>query len=222
MRLLAIGDLHTPFHHEHAFDFLRDLKREFKPEAVVNLGDELDAHGWSRHDRSPDAPGQKDELRGAKGHLKTLAKLFPKMKICTSNHSSRHLRKAVRAGLPSDFIRELRDVLDAPVGWEWSDEWIVDGTLFIHGEGYSGQNSALAAARANRCNTVIGHVHAWAGVQYHVGPQDQIWGMNVGCLVNAGSIAMEYAKKNANRQMLSSGIILDGVPTVVPMTAEVP
>jgi hypothetical protein len=215
---LVISDLHAPFQHPDAVDFLADLWRTYKPHRVVCIGDEIDAHGWSRHDRNPDAPGQGCELNAAKLVLRRVFKLFPKVRVCNSNHTQRAFRKAVRAGLPSAYIRATREVLEAPKGWEWADSWTdEDGIRFIHGEGYSGRDSALKAALANRCSTVIGHVHSWAGVAYHCNGEDTIFGMNVGCLVDPRSLAMEYAATSANRQTLGTGLIIDGVPTFIPL-----
>ena len=41
-RILCISDLHMPFHHPKAFQFLRALKDKYKPTFVVCMGDEAD------------------------------------------------------------------------------------------------------------------------------------------------------------------------------------
>jgi predicted phosphodiesterase len=41
--VLVISDLHIPYHHPQAFDFLQALKTKYKPDHIVNIGDELDA-----------------------------------------------------------------------------------------------------------------------------------------------------------------------------------
>lgn len=217
MRILTISDLHAPYHHPDATDFLADLKRRVKPDCVVCLGDEIDAHGWGRWDRNPDALGQGDELSAAAKALRPIFRLFPEALVCNSNHSQRHLRKALRSGLPSAFLRELSEVLGAPPGWRWADRHDVDGIAFVHGEGYSGQNSALHAAQKLRCNSVIGHVHSWAAVQFTDNGQSCIWGMNAGCLVDPASRAFDYARACPNKQVLGTGVIIDGVPQFVPM-----
>lgn len=218
MRILAISDLHAPFNHPAALDFLADVRREVKPHVVVCVGDEIDAHGWSRHDRHPDAPGQGEELKQATAVLKALYKLIgPKCLVCTSNHQQRHLKKHIRAGLPSAFMKDYADVIEAPKGWRWADRHIVDGNAFIHGEGYGGPGSAMTAAVKHRRPTVIGHVHSWAGIAYHCNGLDTIWGMNVGCLVDPDSIGMQYAAKGQNMQVLGTGAVIDGVPALFPL-----
>lgn len=217
MRVLTISDLHAPFLHPHAVDFLADLRRTFKPQAVVCLGDEIDAHGWSRHVRHPDNPGQGDELSQAVCALRSLYRLFPRVRVCGSNHGDRAFRHVARSGLPRAFLRSTRDVLGAPAGWAWADAHEVDGVLYLHGEGFSGPNAALTAARHYRRNVVIGHVHAWAGIQYHCNGHDLVWGMNAGCLIDPGSLAMLYAKHHQNKPVLGTGLVEHGTPAFVPL-----
>ncbi len=197
MRVLVISDFHAPFNNPAAADFLSELKREVKPHEVICIGDEYDAHGWSRHDRSPEAPGQADELEEARTQLRALYKLFPVVKVCRSNHGERAIKAAARSGLPSEFLRSAKDVLEAPKGWSWAREWIVDGVMYVHGEGVSGQDGAMKMAQRNRCSTVMGHLHANAGVKYSTGPRDVIWALAVGCLIDPGSLAFEYARHSS-------------------------
>ena len=77
-RVLFISDLHIPYHHPGAFDFLRDCAAELKPTHVICTGDEIDAYSWSRYPKDPDVPGPAEELRETRRALKTLFKLFPR------------------------------------------------------------------------------------------------------------------------------------------------
>lgn len=150
--------------------------------------------------------------------LKKLYKLFPNVKVCTSNHTSRPFRKAFEHGLPKVFIKDYRDFMQAPKGWQWADSWEVDGTLFLHGEGFSGQNGALKAAQGHRQSVVIGHLHSFGGVTYSASKNDLIFGMNVGCLINPRSYAFKYGKFLVNRPTLGCGVVLDGKQAIfVPM-----
>jgi predicted phosphodiesterase len=217
MRILVISDLHAPYHHPGAVDFLAALRREIKPHEVVCIGDEIDAHGWGRWGRNPDSLGQGEELRTAKKALGYLYTLFPRVKVCWGNHTLRAAKTAQRAGLPGEFVRPPAEVLGAPVGWEWSDRWVIDGVAYFHGDGFSGPNASLNAAKTMRHNVVIGHIHAWAGIQYHTGEFNTVWGMNVGCLVDPRSLAFAYARTTPNKQTLGTGYVIDGVPHFRPM-----
>lgn len=217
MNVLTISDYHAPFNHPDALDFLADLKRELRPRAVVCLGDLGDQHGWSRHGRHPDAPGQAEEdsamLKAARG----LYKLFPRALACIGNHDKRLAKACARAGVPSRLYRTVAEVYASPEKWKWGEGHMVDGVAYIHGEGFSGQNAALSAASKMRCSVVMGHIHAWAGIQYHCNGLTTVFGCNAGCLIDPASIAMEYAKTSPNKQVIGTAYVADGVPYFRPM-----
>lgn len=219
MIILTVPDIHAPNEHRDALDFLSDLQRHFKPDKVVFLGDEVDANGFSRFAKDPDLDSPGFELQRAREHLRPFYKLFPKAYVCESNHTVRPWVRAAEAGLPTMMMRDVRDVLDAPKTWKWKMSWRFDGTLFLHGDGFSGKNAALNAAERHRCCVVIGHVHSHAGIQYNQGHNDCVWGMNAGCLIDETSPVFRYAKHMANRPVLGAGVVADGVPFFLPLKA---
>lgn len=217
MITLAIPDLHCPFHHVDAIAFLAAVKRKYKPQEVVNLGDLEDWHSISMHDHDPDGLSPGDELKALRKAIKPLFKMFPKMKICSSNHGSLPLRRAFKFGMPSELIKSYQDILQAPKGWKWADQWEVDGIMFEHGEAFAGQQGAIKSANANMQSTVIGHIHAFAGIQYSANQKHLIYGFNVGCLIDRNRYAFAYGKKIKAKPILGCGIIEDGIPTFIPM-----
>lgn len=217
MTVLAIPDLHIPFHHPDSFDFLAAVKRKYQPEAVVCLGDEVDFHGINMHDHDPDGLSAGDELKAAIPHLKKLYRMFPEVKVCTSNHTSLPYRRAFKFGLPKAFIRSYTEFLRAPAGWQWADAWEVDGVIYEHGEAFTGQQGAIKSANANMQSTVIGHIHAFAGIQYSANQRHLIFGFNVGCLINRDAYAFAYGKKIKTKPIIGCGIIANGIPTFIPM-----
>ena len=64
--------MHVPFHHKDSMEFLREIKREYKPDFVVNIGDLLDFHAISMHSHDPDLFSAGHELREARKHIKEL------------------------------------------------------------------------------------------------------------------------------------------------------
>lgn len=217
MKVLAIPDLHIPFQHIDAFDFLKAVKAKYKPNRVICLGDEVDFHGINMHDHSPDGLSAGLELKAAQQDLRKLYQIFPKVKVCTSNHTSLPYRRAFKFGLPNELLRSYREFLKAPVGWRWAEQHEVDGVLYEHGDPFTGQNAALKSAEQNMQSTVIGHVHSFAGIQYSANSRHLIFGFNVGCLINKDAYAFEYAKKIKRKPILGCGIITDGIPTFIPM-----
>jgi hypothetical protein len=220
MIVLAIPDCHIPFHHKDTFKFLSAVKRKYKPNAVVNMGDLEDWHSISMHDHDPDGLSPGMELEALRKGVKPLFKLFPKMKICTSNHGSLPLRRAFKFGLPSELIKSYKDILEMPKGWEIADSWELDGVVYEHGEGATGQQAAIKSANANMQSTVIGHVHAFAGIQYSANSKHLIFGFNTGCLIDRHKYAFAYGKKIKAKPILGCGIIREGVPTFIPMKVD--
>lgn len=217
MRVLAIGDTHAPFNHPDALDFLATLKRRYRPHVVVHIGDLGDQHGWSRHERQPDAPGQADEDSQCLEFCHQLYKLFPRVKACIGNHDVRLSKKCVKAGVPSRLHRTIPEIYESPDGWTWDDGYIVDGVAYMHGDGYSGLDAALKCARDNRISTVIGHIHSVGGIRWVASQFSRIFGASTACLIDPKSIAMSYGKRYPARPVLGSMIVIDGVPQFVPM-----
>ena len=213
-----ISDQQAPFHHRDAIDFLNDQKRRWKCDKIINIGDEVDFHAVSMHDKEPEADGPTQELKKAKIFLKQLGSVFPEMDICVSNHTDRPYRVAKKFGIPRDFLKGYKDLLEAPRGWNWYNRIYVDGVCYQHGEGYSGRNGAVTAAMINRQSTVIGHLHAHAGILYHANENDLIFGMNVGCLIDAEAYAFRYGRTFKDKPVLGCGIVIEGVePFFIPM-----
>lgn len=215
--VLAIPDCHIPFHHKDAFSFLAAVKAKYKPTDIVNLGDLEDWHSISMHDHDPNGLSPGDELKALRLAVKPLFKLFPKMKICTSNHGDLPLRRAFKFGLPSELIKSHKDILQAPDGWELAESWEVDGVIYEHGEAFTGQQAAIKSANANMQSTVIGHIHAFAGIQYSANQKHLIFGFNGGCLIDRAAYAFAYSKKMKAKPILGCGIIKNGIPTFIPM-----
>lgn len=220
VKVLAIPDLHIPFHHRDALDFLVALAKKQKPDVVVCLGDELDQHAISDHDHDPDGMSPGDELRAALAAIKPFYQAFPDVKVCVSNHGARPYRRAFQCGIPRAYLRDYHDFMGAPPGWRWEDRHDVDGVAYQHGEGVSGPLGALKIAVANGCPTVIGHLHGDAGVQFWANSSQLLWGLNAGWLGDRKAYAAAYAKHSLKRGILGCGIVNRGVPTFIPMLID--
>lgn len=191
-------------------DFLSDQKRRWKCTKIICLGDEVDFHAVSLHVKEPEGDGAAQELKKAQIFLKNLYSLFPEVDTCISNHTDRPYRVAKTVGIPRDFLKGYKELLDAPKGWNWHPRIFVDGVCYQHGEGYSGRNGAITAAMINRQSTVIGHLHSHGGVLWHANDNDIIFGMNVGCLIDVDAYAFKYGKTFKDKPTLGCGVIVEG------------
>jgi len=216
--VLVISDLHIPYHHKDAFSFLRALKDKYKPDMIVNIGDELDHHAISMHEHNPDLMSAGDELRNARHYIKQLEEIFPRMTIVHSNHSSLVYRRALKYGLPKDYLKSYNEFLGVGKGWQWVDDLTLtlsDGTRCFFTHGMSAD--VLKVAQQYGMNTVQGHYHTKFSIGYYSNPDALIWGMQVGCLINQKSMAFDYAKNFKSRFIVGCGMIINGQPKLMPM-----
>lgn len=216
--VLIISDTHFPYQHPETLDFLKAIKKQYKPDRVIHIGDEVDYHAISFHPTDPNLFSPSDELRNAIEGLKPLYKLFPKMDLIESNHGSLVYRKLKAHGLPLSIARDYRDILQAPKGWEWHNDLVITLSdkrkcYFHHGK--SSQPSKLSQNMG--MSSVQGHYHSHFAINYWANPNDIYFDMKVGCLIDDESMAFAYNKTTLARPILGCGIILDGQPVLLPM-----
>lgn len=219
--ILVIPDLHAPYHHPDSLDFLIAVAAKYKPDTVVNLGDETDHHAMSYHDSDPNLDSAGMELVKARGFLQDLAKVFPYMKLCHSNHGSMLHRKAKTHGIPADMLKTYREILfpnGGGEGWEWdfSHRLELPNGDYVQFQHQAGGN-LIAAAAHERCNLVIGHEHANYGINYAASRACLYWAMNSGCLIDAKSLAFTYGENFKNKPIIGCSVIIDSLPILVPM-----
>ena len=219
--VLVISDLHIPYHHQDAFEFLKALKKKYKPDIIVNIGDELDHHAISMHEHNPDLMSAGDELKQSKEYVKDLENIFPEMTLVHSNHSSLVYRRALKYGLPKDYLKSYNEFLGVGNGWAWVDDLTVtlsDGQRCFFTHGMAAR--ALAVSMQFGCNVVQGHYHSKFSIEYFSNPDKLVWAMQTGCLINQKSMAFDYAKNFKSRFIVGCGMIIDGQPKLMPMVLD--
>lgn len=210
-RVLVIGDLHLPFEHPGYLAFCQDLAYQWDCDTVVSIGDIVDHHSISFHEKELDTPNATDELDQTRAKMQRWIDSFPKMTVTVGNHDERVHRKAKATGIPSEYLRSYADVYGTPK-WNWVQSVIIDDVHYWHGTGCSGIQPALRAAQAAMHSTVIGHCHSVGGLHWVTGPTKRIFGMDTGCGVDPESPAMRYGTQMKRRPVLSAGVVLDGIP----------
>lgn len=221
--MLCISDLQEPASHIDALAFVKAIDKLWFPDGnrfVVCVGDEVDQHTLGKWPSNPDGRSGGDELNGARHRLSYWFDAFPKVYVCTSNHTYRAWKKASLAGIPSEFMKSVAEVYKAPPGWQWRDKWIHGGITFEHGENVSGPNAALNAAIQNQMNTVIGHQHSHGGVIHRSSDTGSLWGLNTGCLIDTAQYNFDYGKNIRIKPSLGMGVIRNGIPYFVPMMRD--
>lgn len=217
-RILVVSDLHCPYEHPDTVRFLKAVKAKYRPTRVILSGDEVDYHGISFHDHDPDLDSPGKELDKAIKALQPIYKLFPKAEVLESNHGNLVLRKALANGLSRRYFRTPGEVLKAPKGWTWHFDitlTLPNGTkcYFHHSKGANVKKNSQSMG----CSFVQGHHHETFELSYWGNPSALLFGMTVGCLVDNKSLAMAYNKNNLKRPVVGLGVIIDGLPMLIPM-----
>jgi predicted phosphodiesterase len=209
--VLVIGDLHAPFIKKGYLDHCKETKKKYKCNKVVFIGDILDNHASSYWESNPDGMSAGDELDNAIKTLKPWVKSFPNAFVCFGNHDRIIARKLMSSGLSNRWIKNFNEIIDAP-GWTFGTEKVIDDVLYFHGEGAMN----LRATILNRRQSVVaGHFHTKAEIIYNASEKDLLFGMAVGCGIDDKSYAMEYAKFNVKKSIISCGVVLEGKTPII-------
>lgn len=219
-RILVIGDLHEPYTHQDAYAFLKTVRDEYRPDIVVQIGDETDGHAISFHDSDANLDSAGVELEKAKLGLERLHDLFPNLLVCDSNHGSLIYRRAKAHGLPVQFIKKYRDILfpehGAP-GWSWGDAWDLNTPLGVVRFQHQVAGDLLLNAAHERKSMVIGHFHGKYDISYAASSTALYFGAHCGCLIDNKSLAFAYGRLSRSKPILGVMTITDGCPALKPM-----
>ncbi len=219
--ILVISDQHFPYNHPDIIEFLRHLANKYSPDRIVNIGDEIDWHSISFHDKDPDLFSPSDELQTAINRMKPLYKMFPEMDLLESNHGSLVYRKGKYHGLPRHVFKSYREVLEAPKGWKWHPDLTIKTNVgsyvyFCHGRSADG----LKLSQSLGMSCVQGHFHEKFEVRYWGNSLGLYWSLTVGCLIDNDSLAFAYNKTNLKRPIIGCAMIINGQPILCPMILD--
>lgn len=217
-RVLCISDMHQPYTHPDNNAFLAAIKKKYKPDRIICLGDEIDSHGLSFHNSDADLFSAGHELQQSIEALQPVYEMFPNMELVSSNHGDMVYRKGKHHGIPRKYLRDYGEVLEAPKGWTWHKDLVIplpnrQSVYFHHGLSKNGLKLALSLGMA----VVQGHFHTEFNIQYTASPEKLFWSMQVGCMIDDDALAFEYNKTTMGRPILGHGIIIDGHPKLLPM-----
>ena len=218
--VLIISDTHIPYHVPELMDFLKLLKKKYKPDRVIHIGDEVDKHAMSFHDSDPDLPSAGDELKLSIPVIKQLEKMFPKMDLLDSNHGSLVFRRAYKHGIPKAYIKKYNDFLQVGKGWKWHDDLIIDTPLgkvyFCHGK----TPDILKLAQSMGMSCASGHYHSLMGVRWFGNSLGLYFGLQVGCMIDSKSLAFRYNKVQKARPIIGCSVIYNGLPIIEPFIKD--
>lgn len=213
--ILLIGDLHCPFDIEGGVKFAQQQYKKYKCTDVIFMGDIIDNHYSSFHETDPDGMGGGEELERAIERLQKWYKAFPNAKVLIGNHDRIVSRKAKASALPKKWVRTFSEVLDTPK-WTYGMEFIINDVRYAHGDGFPKANTAM---KRDLISTVFGHRHTDFFVQWAVGKNYRIFGMQTGCLIDADSYAMAYGK-SFGKPAIGLAVVLENGKLPITIPAE--
>ena len=211
--ILIIGDLHAPFNLPNYLEFCLEQQKKFKCGTVVFIGDVIDNHYSSYHESDPDGMSAGDELDVAINELQKYYKVFPKASVIIGNHDRLVYRKAFTGGVSKRWIKEYKEVLRVP-NWDFVESLDLFDVNINHGEG----GTARAKMKKELQSQIQGHLHSDLYVDFIVGKNFRIFGMQVGCGIDNKSYAMAYGK-HFKKPAIGCGVLLNKgtLPIVIPM-----
>jgi hypothetical protein len=224
-----------PFEHPKALQFYTYVKRHYRipDENVYCVGDETDQYYGGLWKKDPNAlHTATQEITDTIERLKPWYDIFPKMKLATSNHGTRWMRKALEMDIPELLMRRYESVLGAPDSWLWKKQWLIKSKfpqLVEHGDRFGGRMPHLQAAEANGINTIIGHHHSIIGVEFSQTRRSiegfeseagypRVWGMATGCTIDFHKYAFNYAQSAKKVPVIGCGLSFDDgrIPLALP------
>ena len=211
--ILIIGDLHEPFTLKGYLKFCRDQQEIYNCGTVVFIGDAVDNHFSSYHESDPDGYSAGEELDRAIDRIAYWYHTFPKATVIIGNHDRLVYRKAFSSGVSKRWIRDYKDVLETP-NWNFVENIELFGVNINHGEGGTAKNRMKTELQSQ----IQGHLHTQLYVEYAVGANFIVFGMQVGCGVDIKSYAMAYGK-NYKKSAIGCGVLLNKgtLPIPIPM-----
>ena len=218
-RLLILSDVHLPFQHPQAFEFLQKVKKDVRPDHVISVGDIIDlASVQVSRPSDPNIDSPIFELEKARKEIKILEKIFPKMQICWGNHDLRLLRKAELVGIPRSMLRDINSILEVKAKWTWHDKIII--TLPNSQQVYFTHNfkrNAMSSSKELGVSFCQGHFHTALSCEFWSSPTALNFALNVGCLINPKAEAFRYQKNFLKRPILGCAAIIDSSPRLYSM-----
>lgn len=215
---LIISDLHLPYQHKDALDFIEQAAYVYDLKEVKCTGDIVDNHTGSFHDNEYGVLSAKEEYEQAYESIQHLYKLFPKMTIVKGNHDAIPERKAKAAGLGEECIKSFTELYNVP-DWNFVDRDLFNITkdkqcLLVH----TMSTNTLNNAKGHSHCSIQGHHHSSFGIEYFTDTNMIRWSATLGCLVDLHHPAFNYASgATMKRPILGMGAIIDNEIRLLPM-----
>lgn len=215
--VLVIPDTHCPAMRKGSIEFLRGVQKKYKCKRVVHIGDLVDFHNLSYHEKEVGGLSANEEYAMARKQISELHKAFPKVDWLIGNHDSLNHRKATTFGIPHYLLKDYPQLFDLKK-WDVHPRFTtieIDGVLYRHGDkGPGGKQAAIKNATIEFKSLVLGHHHTNAGVTYYANQQSLIFGMSVGTLADDNHEIMQYGRQYVGKSVAGCGVVIDSTHAI--------
>lgn len=222
MKILAIGDLHFPFHHRRAVELTLAAISELKPDVVIQVGDVYDMFSYGKFHRSMNVLTPKQEISSARKAAEWLwsevRKRAPKSKRIQllGNHDDRPYKRILEKAPEFEHLMSTKDIFcfdGVETVLDSREELTIGGTLFIHGF----LNKLGDHVRYFHKNVVAGHIHRGGTVFFPYNGKT-LFELNCGYLADRHTKALQYTStKRTTSWTLGFGWIDKYGPRFVPL-----
>jgi hypothetical protein len=186
-RIVAIPDLHAPYHDEAAYELVIRTIGKLKPNTIVVIGDFADCFSISSFPKSPERRNSlKWEVEETAKCLRRLEGLSDDRHFCEGNHEERLERYLCQRAPELYGLVTMRDLLGTDKhGWSWVPyrSWVTIGkTTFGHEFAHFGKYCMQQSLASFGHSVVFGHSHR--GGTHYEGTIDgeRRYAMNIGWL----------------------------------------
>jgi predicted phosphodiesterase len=232
--IVCVSDLQVPYHNEAAVKSLTKFIKQWKPDEVVSVGDEMDMQTISRWSKGTPLEYEGSIARDRDATTRILEGLKIDHMI-RSNHTDRlfntiMLRTPGLLGLPELELSKFLRLDEIGAKYHKEPYELAPGWLLLHGDEGNVQPTAgataLGLAKRSGMSVVCGHTHRM-GLTHHTqsylgGKPRTVWGLEVGCLMDFKHA--KYIKGGLFTWQTGFGILyVDGknvVPQIIPMNLD--
>ena len=217
-RILVISDLHFPNEHPDAIEFLKAIKRKYKPNFVIQIGDIVDIGSISNYELDPHYISAKDEFDKSLEKMKLFYKIFPQCVLTIGNHEIRVKKKANKFGIPDSYLKSFEALYQMPKNWKVCFELnINDEVLFTHGV----HKKMLKLSQQKHRSTVEGHFHTDLGITFWSSDYGKSYFcLRTGCLIDDTSVVFNYNKRDGLRPCLGCAMLINKEPAIIRMQVD--
>lgn len=216
-KVLAIPDLHFPWHDQDTLTWIYKLNQERKPDVIIQLGDLYDMYSHSRFARTHNLCTPKQEIAegrlGAATMWKHLKSGNPKA-VCyqlRGNHDVRADKRILEMCPEVESLVAMQPLFEFPgvkTIMDASEELELDGVLYIHGH-----YMKLGDHMNYYLQPVVhGHTHRGGSIYRKIHGQT-IWELDCGFASDESQVPLRYTATRRTHWTLGCGWIDDGGPS---------